>query len=105
MESYICPKCNTNSLNTSHDKKLGFEYFCHTCHLYFSVENLVKFWGWDVGDFYDLSPLPDAPTFEPVWNSWRERQNSYAVVDRMFFGIFDDEGCSNDGIDTGALHV
>lgn len=101
-KDYVCPKCHSDTLKLSEKPRKGFEYFCYTCILYFSSENLVKFWGWDVGDVYDIQPLPDAPTFEPMWKSWAERMDNYAVVDRMFIGIPEwDDGCSNMGIDTG----
>lgn len=95
----LCPKCHTLSLVPG-----GSGYFCIECSRFFDVENLAKFWGWDVGDVYDIRPLPDAPTFEPAWKSWWERQDDYTTVDRMFIGI-PEWSMEDNSVDTGATHV
>ena len=84
---FMCPKCNTHNLRKAIPQKLGFEYFCDECHLYFDTQNLVNFWNFDVADLCDIMPTIEEPTFEPLWKNWWERKEGYETVFRMFLGI------------------
>jgi len=58
-ECIKCPKCQKQFMKKSISTvpKLGEEYFCHWCHLYWGVDELVNKWGYDLGEFGDSFPL------------------------------------------------
>jgi hypothetical protein len=70
-ECAICPKCNKKFLRTSCGKPvLGKEMYCHYCHEYWGVDELVNEWGYDLGDFGDCFPLD---VYDAI-----ERKNNFA---------------------------
>lgn len=109
-ECIECPKCHNPFLKSyGTNAKFGKEYFCHFCHTYFGVNELVNQWNYDAGDLFDTSPWwmePDLatclyathgqfsgyPEGEPYWATGYERKDAYQMVSRMFLDIpeFDD---------------
>lgn len=106
----ICPQCNKRFLKKSHAKvpPIGLEYFCHWCHDYFGLDELVNVWGYDAGDLVSsleihskIVPSKEDKIIstnwfdgteiysfdEPVWSSEIARDESYKVVSNMFLGI------------------
>lgn len=86
----ISPCCGKRFLGTSYFPKKGAK-FCHRCHVFFTMDELMNFWGFDIGDFFDAPPhtnvQPPRTRFvgkEPVWESKQERDTSYQVVNRMW---------------------
>ena len=55
-----CPKCGTRTMRKAVGQ--GPEYFDDKCHSYFTIEELVNEWSYDLGDFGDT----DAPTFYKI---------------------------------------
>jgi hypothetical protein len=87
-DKIICPKCETHNLRKAIPQKLGVEYFCDKCHLCFDIQNLVNFWGFDAADLLANSDImSNEPTFEPLWETWLERNDEYEVVGRMLLNI------------------
>ncbi len=114
--SIVCPKCNERFLRKSMDSlpKSGLEYFCHRCHQYFGIAELVNVWNYDAADFYGtngqaqlhpedwsiaifwMKKSREAMARKVVsfftepegdWSSDIARDESYDVVNRMFMGI------------------
>lgn len=57
-DAIVCPKCRKPFLKKALGKpKLGLEYYCHFCHIYMGLNELVEKWGYDLGDFGDCFPL------------------------------------------------
>lgn len=109
----ICPKCQNKTLRKSVGSintwnNVEKEYFCDHCHEYFGIGELVNKWGYDLGDFgdtvsvnykvyieYHLSKIivrwwdsdTVSPTYEPDWNSFKERISDYDTVTEMLLGI------------------
>lgn len=92
-QAIICPRCHTKSLRKSVCSKFGKEYYCHHCHIYMGLDELVHRWGYDVGDLFIEFPIvplrqfSQPSTFEPDWDTEQERVDSYQVVTRMFLEI------------------
>lgn len=99
-----CPKCEKNFMLKSVPQKFGKEYFCHRCHTYFGVNELVNQWGYDAGDLYPYYPVTHASyknwitkeqvkffgefsNGEPNWDTKEERSDAYEMVNRMIMGI------------------
>lgn len=107
-----CPKCHNPFLKSCGiNAKIGKEYFCHFCHTYFGVNELVNQWNYDAGDLYPPYPVthanykgwlyvPHAPILlmkskyysefdsgEPYWSTAQERKDAYQMVLRMFLGV------------------
>lgn len=113
-----CPKCHKPFLKScGTNAKFGKEYFCHFCHTYFGVNELVDQWNYDAGDLYPPYPVThgnyknwipkgnypyrvwatpikffspkyyEAETGEPYWATGYERKDAYQMVSRMFLGV------------------
>lgn len=103
-----CPKCQKQFMKKSNPQKFGLEYFCHNCHEYFGVNELVNQWGYDAGDLFPTYPVTHADykkwmkidtvskpvraysewaDGEPNWDTAQEREESYQGVTRMHMGI------------------
>lgn len=95
-----CPKCGKQKMGKAHPQKFGKEYFCHDCHIYFCMAELIHHWGFDAGSLFgDMPSLSIAPigffspkyyeveTAEPYWMSGKERNYAYEMVNRMLLGI------------------
>lgn len=52
-----CPKCRKPFLKESINPTFGKEYFCHFCHEYFGVNELVNVWNYDAGDLCPQYPV------------------------------------------------
>ena len=52
-----CPKCGTRTMRKAVGK--GPEYFDDKCHSYFTIEELVNVWGYDLGDFYGSNKMTE----------------------------------------------
>ena len=113
-----CPKCHKPFLKScGTNSQFGKEYFCHFCHEYFGVNELVNQWNYDAGDLYPPYPVTHgnyknwipkgnytyrvevtpieffSPTYyevetgEPYWTTENERKDSYQMVTRMLLDI------------------
>lgn len=99
-----CPKCRKQFLkkSSSHTPEFGKEYFCHNCHEYFGILELVYHWGYDVADLYsdEWVEVPKmfivfeawksntvSDLYEGDWYSARQRNESYEVVNEMLQGV------------------
>lgn len=114
-----CPKCRKQFLkkSSSHTPEFGKEYFCHNCHEYFGILELVHHWGYDVADLYSdewkkaphfigtssmmeyystiskISNYRDwksntvSDLYEGDWYSARQRNDGYEVVNEMLQGV------------------
>jgi hypothetical protein len=105
-----CPCCRTNTMRKSLGIVVGQEFFCDRCHQYFGVGELVNQFNYDLGDM-ELAFDTVSNINEPVWFNIKDREENYEVVNHILSG-FEEwqvgdyfEGCSNEGIDTGAIHV
>lgn len=47
-----CPKCGTKTMRKALGKNPVAEYFDDRCHSYFTIEELVHIWGYDISDFH-----------------------------------------------------
>lgn len=64
-----CPKCHKRFLKScGTNAKFGKEYFCHFCHTYFGVNELVNQWDYDAGDLSPAYPVTHAD-----YKSWIPR--------------------------------
>lgn len=101
-----CPKCHKKFLRKVQNPEWGKEYFCHFCHVYFGVSELVNQWNYDAGDLFgynldgrkyvkSLTEKYYPPTVhyskydngEPMWRHKTDRVSAYNVVDNMYAGI------------------
>lgn len=99
-----CPKCRKQFLkkSSSHTPGFGKEYFCHKCHVYFGIIELVYVWGYDAADLYsdELVETPKefilfedwksdtvSDLYEGEWYSACQREDSYEVVNEMLQGV------------------
>lgn len=97
----ICPKCQTKTMRKSISKGHG-EYFDDKCHEYFTIEELVNQWNYDLGDFggtdattfYKIAKLKKYSMYYPILIL---EQNSvpqeYEIIPIGFFpneGLFPD---------------
>ncbi len=104
-DAIICPKCQRQFMNksvTGHPK-IGMEYFCHNCHVYFGIFELVTQWGYDSADLHyspnvnkfsiheNMIEEWDADTvsdmYEPEWVTVWEHKEAYRMVGRMHLGV------------------
>lgn len=60
----ICPKCQSKTMRKALGKNPVAEYFDDRCHSYFTIEELVHIWGYDLGDFGDC----DLATTAHIYN-------------------------------------
>ncbi len=66
-----CPKCHNPFLKScGTNAKFGKEYFCHLCHTYFGVNELVNQWNYDAGDLY-----PPYPVTHGNYKNWIPKGN------------------------------
>lgn len=103
-----CPKCQKPFLKGVANATFGKEYFCHKCHVYFGVNELVNQFGYDAADLFPAYPVTHAnykgwivksywavsmtnysefDGGEPLWASMAERDEAYEVVVNMYAGI------------------
>lgn len=99
-----CPKCSKQFLGKSVHPEFGKEYFCHHCHIYFGVNELVNMWGYDAADLSPVYPVTHAdykgwknnfPIMEPedepiefvVWDTWEDYVEAYEMAGRMLMNI------------------
>lgn len=113
-----CPKCHKPFLKScGTNATFGKEYFCHFCHTYFGVNELVNQWNYDAGDLFPPYPVThgnyknwipkgnypylveatpissfspkfyEVETGEPYWSTGYERKDAYKMVSRMLLGV------------------
>ena len=72
-----CPKCHKPFLKScGTNSQFGKEYFCHFCHEYFGVNELVNQWNYDAGDLY-----PPYPVTHGNYKNWIPKGNHPMIVD------------------------
>ena len=100
QDNIYCPSCGRRALRRSYGESPYGEFFCDIDRNYFTVDELVNFWGYDVSDFINergISLLNDSfksrvvDTIsmilldgEPLWASEKERNEAYEVVNHMY---------------------
>jgi len=62
---------------------LNKEYFCHWCHEYWSLDELVNKWGYDLGDLGDTKPQLN---FAPAFPTLSISQIDYLAIEKIIDG-------------------
>jgi hypothetical protein len=70
----VCPRCGNKTMRKSVGKSPMGEYFDDTCHSYFTIEELVNEWNYDLGDFGDVGNHKDRVMLEVFSKGFVETQ-------------------------------